>query len=96
MVRTGGQKSLIYNKCKNNSGNVDAPLCAGEKGKMSNYWSTNPYGDGSLDDHLGFGIGLNIERKLKIDITIAEDLFFRNPFSGEGRFFSRIAAVYMF
>jgi hypothetical protein len=33
---------------------------------------------------------------LKIDVTVAEDLLFRNPFQGEGRLFSRISATYSF
>ena len=44
----------------------------------------------------GWGFGINIEEKLKIDVTIAEDLLFRNPFQGEGRWFSRIDATYSF
>ena len=44
----------------------------------------------------GFGFGINIEEKLKIDVTVAEDLLFRNPFQGEGRLFSRISATYSF
>jgi hypothetical protein len=93
IVRIGGQKAVMYKTCENNSGS--SALCGKGKGK-GNYWTTNPVGDGSLDDHVGFGLGFNFERRLKIDLTIAEDLFFRNPFSGEGRFISRVAAVYTF
>ena len=93
-VRAGGQKSFLYNKCTNVTGNQT--ICAVRRGGEANYFSTNAYGDGSLDDHLGLGLGLNIEDKLKIDATIAEDIFFRNPFRGSGRFVSRISASYSF
>jgi hypothetical protein len=94
IVRVGGQKAIMYKTCKNSSGNK--AICDVGAGNKGNYWTTNPVSDGSLDDHVGFGIGFNLERKLKIDFTIAEDMFFRNPFQGEGRFISRVAAVYMF
>jgi hypothetical protein len=92
-IRIGGQKAMMYKTCENNTGS--SALCGKSKGK-GNFWTTNPVGDGSLDDHVGFGLGFNFERRLKIDLTIAEDLFFRNPFRGTGRFASRVAAVYMF
>jgi len=94
IIRVGGQKSMIYNSCYNGSGK--ATICDAKKGQKANYWSTNPYADGTLDDHIGFGFGMNLDNKLKIDVSVAEDLFFRNPFSGEGRFISRISAVYAF
>ena len=52
--------------------------------------------NGTADDHVGFGFGINIEEKLKIDVTVAEDLLFRNPFQGESRIFSRLDATYSF
>jgi hypothetical protein len=51
---------------------------------------------GTADDHVGFGFGINIEERLKIDVTVAEDVLFRNPFQGEGRLFSRLDATYSF
>jgi hypothetical protein len=99
IMRAGGQKSFIYNTCENLSGKTEeAPVCElrnGGTGK-GNYWSTNPHGDGSLDDHIGFGVGFNIDNKLKIDANVAEDIFLRNPFRGEGRLISRISAIYTF
>ena len=94
ILRTGGQKSFIYETCHNGTGKPT--VCATPKGKKGNYWTTNPMGDGSLDDHIGFGIGLNIDEKLKIDANIAEDAIFRNPFTGEGRLISRVSARYSF
>ena len=99
ILRVGGQKSFIYNTCTKLSSTdpENAPICSTEKvGQKVNYWSTNPYGDGSLDDHVGVGVGFNIDNKLKIDFTVAEDAFFRNPFRGEGRIISRISSVYTF
>jgi len=93
VIRVGGQKSILYTQC-----DLDAKS---EKGQGicqddGNFFSTNPLADGTADDHVGFGFGINIEEKLKIDVTVAEDLLFRNPFQGEGRIFSRISATYSF
>jgi len=97
ILRVGGQKSFIYETCHNQTGKTDkAIICSAAPGGAGNYWVTNPYGDGSLNDHVGFGIGLNIDNKLKVDANIAEDATFRNPFQGEGRLISRISAVYSF
>lgn len=94
VIRVGGQKSILYTECE-----------VAEKGKHKgngvckddgSFFTTNPLADGSNDDHVGFGFGINIEEKLKIDVTVAEDLLFRNPFQGEGRIFSRLDATYSF
>ncbi|MCK9182550.1 MAG: hypothetical protein M0P13_06705 [Fibrobacteraceae bacterium] len=93
VVRVGGQKSILYTECDQNDHNV------GEKGICSDdgtFFSTNPIGDGTNKDHVGWGFGINVEEKLKIDVTVAEDVLFRNPFQGEGRLFSRIDATYSF
>lgn len=98
VIRVGGQKSILYTQCdvdsKNEAKNSDKNygICKDN----GNFFSTNPLADGSIDDHVGFGFGINIEEKLKIDVTVAEDLLFRNPFQGEGRLFSRISATYSF
>jgi hypothetical protein len=104
MLRAGGQKSFAYKTCHNNAdrselgSNAESAICvtANDRKGRSNYWTTNPIGDGSLDDHLGFGVGLNMDNKLKVDATIAEDALFRNPFTQTGRFISRISAIYTF
>jgi len=96
-LRVGGQKGFMYNKCTNLSGlGEKSPICDLPQGTKGNFWSTNPYGDGTLEDHVGFGFGLNIEDKLKIDAALSEDIVFRNPFQGSGRFVSRVSAVYTF
>jgi len=105
VLRTGGMKSFAYKTCTINSDrSLDgsdnrSTICKtpnGQTGK-GNYWATNPIGDGSLDDHLGLGIGINLENKLKIDATVAEDALLRNPFvNGPGRIISRVSAMYTF
>ena len=101
IIRVGGQKSILYTDCNVNDKN-EAKYKADKGGKYGickedgNFFSTNPLADGTSKDHIGFGFGINIEEKLKIDVTVAEDLLFRNPFQGEGRLFSRISATYSF
>lgn len=94
VIRVGGQKSILYTDC-------DVSSKSAYKGKGickddGTFFTTNPLADGSNDDHVGFGFGINIEEKLKIDVTVAEDVLFRNPFQGSGRIFSRLDATYSF
>jgi hypothetical protein len=92
VVRVGGQKVVNYIECKPNDNTTPSyRLC--EEG---NYLYTNDGGNGQLDDHIGFGFGINVEQKLKVDATVAEDVLFRNPFQGSGRILSRISATYSF
>ena len=93
VIRVGGQKSILYTECDQNEKNKGQNGICVESG---NFFTTNPLADGTADDHVGFGFGINIEEKLKIDVTVAEDMLFRNPFQGEGRLFSRISATYSF
>ncbi|MDR1759488.1 MAG: hypothetical protein LBR60_03065 [Fibrobacter sp.] len=93
VIRVGGKKSILYTECDKSKRNAGMQSVCFDDGT---YFSTNPLADGTADDHIGFGFGINIEEKLKIDVTVAEDLLFRNPFQGEGRFFSRISATYAF
>ena len=93
VIRVGGQKSILYTECDQNEKNKGTSGICKESG---NFFTTNPLADGTADDHVGFGFGINIEEKLKIDVTVAEDMLFRNPFQGEGRLFSRISATYSF
>lgn len=93
VIRVGGQKSILYTECNQNDKNEGkSGVCIDD----GTFFSTNPLADGTAKDHVGFGFGVNIEEKLKIDVTVAEDLLFRNPFQGEGRLFSRISATYSF
>ena len=96
VIRVGGQKSILYTDCDVNSKNEYTADRYGICKDDGTFFSTNPLADGTADDHVGFGFGVNIEERLKIDVTVAEDLLFRNPFQGEGRIFSRIDATYSF
>lgn len=98
VVRVGGQKSILYTDCDVNSKN-EGKYNASRYGICKDdgtFFTTNPLADGSNDDHVGFGFGINIEEKLKIDVTVAEDVLFRNPFQGEGRILTRLDATYSF
>ncbi|MBF0431704.1 MAG: hypothetical protein HQK83_10520 [Fibrobacteria bacterium] len=83
VVRVGGQKLIASHK-------IDG---------KSYYMYTNPISDGTADDHIGWGVGLNIEEKLKVDATMAEDFLytFGNIFSGpQHHVLTRISATYSF
>lgn len=99
VLRVGGQKTIAYADYKAAESNPSSVLCPSKKVGCStdgNYFVSNPVNDGTRNDHVGFGIGINIEEKLKIDATIAEDLVFRNPFQGGSRLISRVSATYSF
>jgi hypothetical protein len=60
---------------------------------------TNPEADMTVNDHVGGGIGINIEEKLKIDAVLAEDILYKwgNLVSGNSHhILSRITATYSF
>jgi len=97
VLRVGGQKTIAYANYTA-GGQANSILCPSNTGCRGNgnYFITNAISDGTGDDNVGFGIGINVEEKLKIDATVAEDVVFRNPFQGEGRLISRISATYSF
>jgi hypothetical protein len=87
VLRVGGMKYMTYNRKQ-----IDG------EGTATSF-STNPISDGSPNDNVGFGIGLNIEDKLKVDATMGEDLVFTggNLLGGPvDHVFSRISATYSF
>jgi len=96
IFRIGGQKSFIYNTCRSPEGKTTICPSGLNPNEKVNFWSTNPYADGTLDDHIGVGMGFNIEDRLKIDFSLSEDIFYRNPFKGGSTFISRISSVYTF
>ncbi|MDR0518124.1 MAG: hypothetical protein LBH25_13885 [Fibromonadaceae bacterium] len=100
LIRVGGQKTIAYAKyAAGKAGNGPYSVLCPSKSSCKedgNYFVSNPVNDGTKGDLVGFGIGVNIEEKLKIDAAIAEDFLFRNPFQGEGRLISRISATYSF
>lgn len=87
VLRVGGQKNFFKSENK-----ID-----GVGTRKS--WNTNAVNDGSNGDHVGFGIGLNIEDKLKVDATMGEDFVFTGGSLLSGpvdHIFSRISATYSF
>jgi len=101
VIRVGGQKVIAYADYKSGDEEGVSILCPttvtrGGCPPEGNYFVTNPSNDGTKNDNVGFGFGINIEEKLKIDFTVAEDVMFRNPFQGEGRLISRVSATYSF
>jgi len=83
VVRVGGQKKLMYMKTNASDGE----------------WVENPEGDGTKDDLVGLGIGLNVENRLKFDIVVSEDIIhtLTNLFSGpQHHIFTRIDATFSF
>jgi hypothetical protein len=88
VLRVGGQKEITY---RDQTGTNSAD--------NFNFIYTNPTNDGSINDAVGFGVGINVEEKLKVDATVAEDLpyTFGNFFSGPlHHLISRISATYSF
>jgi hypothetical protein len=69
------------------------------RGENTGRWIQNPEADASDQDHVAFGVALNIENRLKIDGVIAEDIFytFTNLFSGnDHHLFTNITVTYSF
>jgi len=100
VMRVGGQKVIAYADYK---ASEDAPmsiLCPSAPehpcNENGNYFVTNPVNDGTNNDNVGFGFGVNIEERLKVDFTVSEDFPFRNPFQGGGRLINKISATYSF
>jgi hypothetical protein len=70
-----------------------------ETGGTLEYNYQFPDANGTINDKVGFGVGLNLEEKLKIDGVVAEDIFytFGNLISGNvHHILSRITATYSF
>lgn len=91
VLRVGGQKVFKSSETKGTDSN-------GKKFTTS-VISTNPEGDGSENDHVSFGFGLNIEDKLKVDAVVAEDILFTggNLLGGPAdHILSRVSATYSF
>jgi hypothetical protein len=87
VLRVGGQKYMTHSE--NKIDNVGTRKS----------WNTNTVNDGTEGDHVGFGIGLNIEDKLKVDATMGEDFVFTGGALLSGpvdHVFSRISATYSF
>ncbi|MDR2555069.1 MAG: hypothetical protein LBC64_06525 [Fibromonadaceae bacterium] len=101
VMRVGGQKVIAYASYKKSDDIEFSVLCPSAPNgivcdKDGSYFVTNPVNDGTTDDNVGFGFGVNIEEKLKVDFAVSEDFPFRNPFQGGGRLISKISATYSF
>jgi len=101
VLRVGGQKVIAYADYKKSDDAPRSVLCPSAKNGIDcnengNYFVTNPVNDGTKEDNVGFGFGVNIEEKLKVDFAVSEDFPFRNPFQGGGRLISKISATYSF
>lgn len=90
VLRVGGQKVFTSSEVSGKAGTLNY---------TRNSLSTNPEGDGSENDHVSFGFGLNIEDKLKVDAVVAEDILFTggNLLGGPAdHILSRVSATYSF
>jgi hypothetical protein len=75
MVRVGGNKFIATQQVK-------------QGGITTTEWVQNPVDDGTSEDFLGFGIGLNYQNRLRFDITLNESLPYFNPFGNGLRYSS--------
>jgi hypothetical protein len=90
VIRVGGQK--VVSTVEVTDKTTGTP-------KESSYWKSNPEADGTANDMVSFGFGLNIEDKLKVDAVVAEDLLYNggNLLGGPvDHIFTRISASYSF
>jgi len=74
-------------------------LIALQKQDGDYFMVTNPSATGTPSDNIGFGIGINVEEKLKVDATLAEDFLYTGGalLSGpQHHVISRVSATYSF
>jgi hypothetical protein len=84
LIRVGGQKEFRHVS----SGHGE-----------NTYWKENESSDGSDNDLVGLGFGVNIDNRLRIDFVVSENLpyTFTNLISGNlHHLFSRVSATYRF
>jgi len=92
VLRVGGQK--VFTAAEENWKDKSAPVSISTTDIV-----TNPEGDGSINDCISFGFGLNIEDKLKVDAVVAEDILFTggNLLGGPAdHVLTRISSTYSF
>jgi hypothetical protein len=78
---------------------VNKQLMYVSNGSSNGHWEQNPEADGSNHDSFALGWGLNIENRLKVDVVMAEDMFYTwtNLISGSAHHLTnRITATYSF
>lgn len=81
--RVAGSKKIMYRSLSEEAG----------------YWEENPVADASDEDLVSFGLGANLENRLKVDVVVAEDVLytFTNLISGNHHhLLTRISATYSF
>jgi hypothetical protein len=81
--RVAGNKKIMYRSLSEETG----------------YWEENPIADASDEDLVSFGLGVNLENRLKVDVVVAEDVLytFTNLISGNHHhLLTRISATYSF
>jgi hypothetical protein len=84
LIRVGGQKEFRYQT---------------KGGDLESNWLENPASDGSDQDLVGLGFGINIDNRLRIDFVASEDLPYTltNLISGASHhLFNRVSATYRF
>jgi hypothetical protein len=78
---------------------VNKQLMYVSNGSDNGHWEQNAEADGSNHDSFALGCGLNIENRLKVDVVLAEDMFYTwtNLISGSSHHLTnRITATYSF
>jgi hypothetical protein len=78
---------------------VNKQLMYVSNGDANGHWVQNPEADGSNHDSFALGLGLNIENRLKVDVVMAEDMFYTwtNLISGASHHLTnRITCTYSF
>jgi hypothetical protein len=86
VIRVGGQKTFLYTTADSSNSTT------------TRFQENNP-SDGSDNDLVGLGCGVNVENRLRVDFVVAEDLpyTFGNIISGSAHhLFTRISATYSF
>jgi hypothetical protein len=86
VIRVGGMKTLMYSS-------------SDSSGVTRNWWDENSPADGSDNDLVALGFGVNVENRLRVDFVVAEDMpyTFTNLISGSAHhLFNRISATYSF
>jgi len=84
LIRVGGQKEFRYQTMG---------------GDLKSNWLENVPSDGSDEDLVGLGFGINIDNRLRIDFVASEDLPYTltNLISGaQHHLFNRVSATYRF
>jgi len=86
VIRVGGMKTILYSSTDSS-------------GVTRSRWDENNPSDGTDNDLVALGFGVNVENRLRVDFVAAEDMpyTFSNLISGSAHhLFTRISATYSF